>query len=57
VGNSVAVLLQIYLSICVPKMIKMQCGLLKLLQKYKGAIFLPHSVVHAMAVVSFADIL
>ena len=32
-GNSVAVLLQIYLNICVPKIIKIQCGLRKSLQK------------------------
>ena len=41
-GNSVAVLLQIYYSICVPKIIKVQCGLTKLLQKRCN--FLPHSV-------------
>jgi len=34
VGNSVAVLLHIYFSICVPKIIKIQCGLTKLLKKY-----------------------
>jgi len=33
VGNSIAVLLQIYFSICLPKIIKIQCGLTKLLQK------------------------
>jgi len=43
VGNYVAVLLQIYFSICVPKIIKIQCGSTKLLQKY-GCSFLPHSV-------------
>ena len=32
VGNSIAVLLQIYFSICVPKIIEI-CGLTKLLQK------------------------
>jgi len=33
VGNSDAVLLQIYFSICVSKIIKMQCSLTKLLQQ------------------------
>jgi len=33
------VLLQIYFSICEPKIIKIQCGLTRLLQKQKGAIF------------------
>jgi len=35
VGNSVGVLFQIYFSIYVPKIIKLQCSLTKLLQKYK----------------------
>ena len=33
VGNAVAVLLQIYISICMPKIIKIQYGLTKLLQQ------------------------
>jgi len=33
VGNYIAVFLQTYFSICVPKIIKTQCGLTKLLQK------------------------
>jgi len=41
VGNYVAVLLQIYFSICVPKIIKIQCSLTKLLQQYLGAMFCP----------------
>ena len=40
----VAVLLQIYFGICVLKIIKTDCGLTKLLQKQKGAIFWPHDV-------------
>jgi len=53
VGNSIAALLNIYFSICyipnisVPKTLskyKIQCGLTKLFQKWKDAIFLPHSV-------------
>ena len=43
VGNYVAVLLQIYFSIHMIKIIKIQCVLAKLLQKWKGAIFLSHS--------------
>jgi len=35
----------IYFSICMPKIIKIKCGLTQLLQKGKGAIFLPHNVV------------
>jgi len=33
VGNSVAVLLHIYFSISLPKIVKIQCSLTKLLQK------------------------
>jgi len=33
VGNFVAALLQMYFSICLPKIIKILCGLTKLLQK------------------------
>jgi len=33
VGSFVAALLQIYLSTCVPKIIKIECGLTKLLHK------------------------
>ena len=33
VGNFATVLLQIYSSICVPKVIEIQCGFTKLLQK------------------------
>jgi len=39
VDYCVAVLLQIYFSICVLKIIKIKCGLTKLLQKWKGWIF------------------
>ena len=35
----------IYFSIGMPKIIKIKCGLTQLLQKGKGAIFLPHNVV------------
>jgi len=45
VGNYVAVLLQIYFSIYMLKIIKIKCSLTKLLQKIKGCIFLSHSVV------------
>ena len=39
VGNSVAVSLQIYFSIYLAKIIKIQCSLTKLLQKWKGCNF------------------
>ena len=45
-GNYVTVLLQIYLSICLPKNIKIQCSWTKLLHKNKRVqFFSPHSVV------------
>jgi len=54
VGNFDTVLLRIYFSICLPKIIVIQCGLTKLLQKQKKCNFLPCSVVIIIFKVFFA---
>jgi len=42
-GNSVAVLMQIYFSVCMPIIIEIRCGL-TVIAKIEGCCFLPHNV-------------